>query len=66
MTKAFSCDRCRQFEGGDPVLKLTLTADTGVGRIQNKELCSTCLADLHDWLLLPTADADQPVEAESP
>lgn len=59
--KAFRCDRCEDFEEGEPVAGVTFNLpnpDAASGSSARKtkavELCAPCLASLNDWLNAPT------------
>lgn len=59
MGKAFVCDRCNEFDTDEPIACVTFSwpKQTGSSAQDRKdyELCTNCLASLHDWIeLKPT------------
>ena len=61
MGKAFQCDRCVQFEEGEPIASVTFNlpapSKDGTAKIRKSELCALCLASLKDWLEEPRSAA---------
>ena len=61
MGKAFLCDRCNEFETDEPIASVSFSwpkRNTGTQPLERKdyELCSLCLASLHDWTQLRPTD----------
>ena len=59
MTRATRCDRCWNFECGDPAVKVavTRTDPTGTTKQQPYDLCGSCIAELYTFLAPPSQDA---------
>lgn len=67
MAKAFQCDRCGEFEQGDPIagvtfsLPATLNENSSARKTEACELCTQCLAALQDWRAAGLVNQDEAV-----